>query len=145
MNKIVFSALMFAFAIVAVVSLKPSQVAASTWQTRYIMTSGDAVVIPVNYPTQCLGTAQHKRKLGTLNVAQDKVLCVKNSSAFYASETNLAPLGYIYLGTTANMKHIWMNPFNGSRNAAIVPANLVPAYAAMGFQQIGAVGFDLDR
>lgn len=130
------------FAVVFGVSASATQ--ASTWQARTVMTLGDTMVMPSNYPTGCAGNLYHTRTIGLLNAAKDKLLCAKSNSAYLSSTADLRSMGYVYLGTTADMKHIWKKPFNGTKKTVIVPANLIPAYASMGYQSIAVVGFDLD-
>ncbi len=137
--------LIAALAVFAVVfGVTASATQASTWEARTVMTLGDTMVMPSNYPGGCTLT-QYTRTLGLINVAQDKLLCAKSNSAYVSSTADLRSMGYAYLGTTADMKHIWKKPFNGTKKTVIVPANLIPAYASMGYQSIAVVGFDLDK
>ncbi len=142
MKKSIFAALLFAalFATAAPVA----KVQASPWEARTVMTLGDTMVMPSHYPGGCTRT-QFTRTLGLLNFAKDKLLCAKSNSAYVSTLPNIAPMGYIYLGTTADMVglKIWMNPVSGTKKTVIVPANLIPAYASMGYQSIAVVGYDL--
>lgn len=140
MIKKIISAL--AVAVVAMGVGAASQVQASPWEARNVMTKKSGGDMTVRLVEDGCGST-YSRVMGTLNVAQDKLLCAKPSSAYYASKVSLAAMGYTYIGTTADMYHIWVNPTTGTKYTYIVKPEMVGFYQMYGYKNIATVGFDL--